>query len=248
MPSFSTIASFAAVAFAAFASAAPVDAAAGVGLHIPGVASAAVGAAAGVDASVPVSVDAVVAAAADVPVLAVVLPRELRSIPDILADTISQVTPLVAKLGAITAVKDANIDVVGPITEAIVEVLHGAVGEVNALLDAPVEVVFGTVDGALDVKELAKTIGALLTLVFTGLGAVLNVIGWTLHQPGNAVFNALCNVGIVVEDLLNVVFAIVVPLSGSVLDLVLPSIGYKIVPVILTLGLNGLAGILKVTF
>jgi hypothetical protein len=223
MPSFSTIASFAAVAFAAFTSAVPIQAAGVANLDI-----------------------AKAGAAADVPAFNAVAPRhlesEVRPLPTILAGVINEVTPLVAELGTITK-ENCEFDVISPIAETIIEVLHSAAEEIKGLVDCPVSTIFGNVDGAVDLKALAHLLGSLLTLIFTAVGAILNILGDAIHTPGSAVYNVLCNLGMAVEELLKIVFIVVGGLAAALLAALLPLIS-KVVPVILALGLGSLSALL----
>jgi len=166
----------------------------------------------------------------------------VHSLPAILGELVTAVTPLFAELGSLTK-QNATVDIVQPIVGDINNALNIAITEVNTLIDQPVEVVLATAKGVLDIGELVKLLQPFLTLVFTALGSVLNLLSGV---TSGEVFTLLKSVGALVGELLALVLDIVGGLAGGLLgtvfSLVGPLLTGTVLPILTQLGLNDVIG------
>ncbi|PSR76222.1 hypothetical protein EW026_g5800 [Hermanssonia centrifuga] len=143
------------------------------------------------------------------------------SVATIIDDLTVVVTPITQEFHYITA-SNCTVSALTPLVGQLKGALSDAVGEVNKLVGQPAEIILATVDGAaqITVIELAQLISTLVILIFTALGAVLNVASSTVV---GCLTPLLCTVGEIVGALLSAIFSVtgglLVGLSATVLGL-----------------------------
>ncbi|TFY77768.1 hypothetical protein EWM64_g6244 [Hericium alpestre] len=195
MPSFAKIASFAALAFGALVSAAPLSAVHG-----------AVGKVASAVPAVPA------------------FPRHVAPIciEGIFNDLTDKLTPITGELNFIVT-GNATQEVLGPIVDDIKSIIQDAVSTLNTLVGKPVDEILVSVDGTvkLTLGDVAELVAGVLTIVFTAIGKVLRLASIDV----SVVVSILAPIAELVAALLSVVLKLVGGVLGDVVGAVLPLIG-----------------------
>ncbi|KAA1477928.1 hypothetical protein DENSPDRAFT_845106 [Dentipellis sp. KUC8613] len=192
MPSFTKIVSFAALAFGAFVSAAPVAPATVPEVH-----------------------------AVNVPAVPALQTRDGVSVASVLTDLTSKLEPVVAELNFIVA-GNATEQALGPIVNDVKSTVQDAVNALNVLVGQPVDALLKTVDGTaqIAVGDLAKLVAGILTLVFTALGRILGLVGVDVALVIKIVSPLVEVIGALLSIVLKLVGSVLGDLVGAVVGLI----------------------------
>ncbi|KAF5336285.1 hypothetical protein D9758_014493 [Tetrapyrgos nigripes] len=143
---------------------------------------------------------------------------DCRSLPDIINDAITQVSPLVAQLKSLTPTT-CTVEKVTPIISKIKDVISSAITEVKTLISAKISdaeaLASTTTTGAtasansvLSHIELCKLIATLYTLIFSSFTLVLNIVA-------KVEYNGICGLFAEVATLLATLLQLICSLVGG---------------------------------
>ncbi|KAH9936803.1 uncharacterized protein BXZ73DRAFT_89303 [Epithele typhae] len=221
MFSFSALAVFSTIAFGALSSALPVDLPAALPVNALG--------------ALPIPA---LGRRIDVPVVGDLgLPirrHDVAGVAVVLTQATAKLGPATDLLKFVTA-ENCTVQALTAPVHDIQTILLGTVAELKELVGQPVDIILASVEGTaqITVEELAHIICGLLTIVFTGVRAVLIVAGAAIDAT---VFNLLVLVGGVVGELLAVLLPLVGSIVGELLYILVPLLK-TLVPIILHLNL-----------